>query len=75
MIYEPDDSYEEFESYEKYKILYNEFVKKIKDTKCLQIIPQWVSYSEWWNDTNEQYPEELRSYIYTRYMQYAKKYN
>jgi hypothetical protein len=75
MIYEPDNSYEEFESYEKYKTLFNEFVKKIKDTNGLQIIPQWVSYSEWWKDTNEQYPEELRSYIYTRYMQYAKKYN
>ena len=73
MIYEPDDKFEESDSYKKYKSLYNEFINKIKDVKGLQIIPQWVSYSEWWKDTNEQYPEELRSYIYTRYMQYAKK--
>ena len=73
MIYEPDDRFEESHSYENYKNLYKKFVNKIEDVKGLRIIPRWVSYSEWWKETENQYPEELRSYINMRYMQYAKK--
>jgi hypothetical protein len=73
MIYEPNESYEESNSYDNYKTFYSEFVNKIKDVKGLQIIPKWISYSEWWKDTENQYPKNLRSYINERYMQYAKK--
>lgn len=73
MIYEPSESYEESNSYDNYKTLYSEFVDKIKDVSGLKIIPQWISYSEWWKDTENQYPKDLRSYINERYMRYAKK--
>lgn len=72
MIYEPKESFEESNSYKDYMALYSEFVDNIKTVEGLQVVPQWISYSEWWKDTKDQYPEELRSYIENKYMKYAK---
>lgn len=72
MIYEPDERFKESDSYKAYKNLYSKFVDNIKTVEGLQVVPQWISYSEWWKDTENQYPKELRSYIEERYMKYAK---
>lgn len=73
MIYEPNETFEESNSYKAYKDLYSEYVKSIKTVKGLQVVPQWISYSEWWEETKIQYPEALRSYIEEKYMKFAKK--
>lgn len=73
MIYAPDERFEESNSYDNYKTLYSVFVNKIKDVNGLQIIPKWISYSEWWKETKSQYPENLRFYIEKKYMQHARK--
>lgn len=72
MVFEPNDKYEESKDYEAYYRLFSEYLDKIKENTNLKVLPQWISYSEWWKEVKDQYPEDLRNYLQEKYMNLAE---
>jgi len=64
---------EEYNAYMDYKKLFEDFVGKIKKTNGLKVLPEWVSYSEIWEEMKKQgqMPEGLEYYLDERYMRFA----
>lgn len=77
LIFEPAKCFKESQSYESYKLLYQEFIESVKQNKAnswpkYDNSPEWISYSEFWNEVKDQMPHELKEYLATRYMDFAE---
>jgi hypothetical protein len=75
LIFEPSKEkfMEEHEAFEDYKNLFVDFIGKIKKINGLKVLPEWVSYSEIWEEMKGQLPKGLEDYLWKRYMQFAQK--
>ena len=73
LIFEPsmDCFKDEYDAYENYKHLFDEFRNHIQDVG-LKVVPEWKSYSNLWKIMNEQIPKQLKKYLWKRYMKYAQ---
>lgn len=69
LIFEPAVNYEEHKSYEDYKSLYENFIQYAVTN--VKIKPEWVTYTELWNEMNGQLNHDLQEYLSTRYMRMA----
>ena len=76
LIYEPSKEkfVEEHNAYEDYSKLFTGFVTHIKDVEGLNVVPEWVSYSKLWKEMKGQMPEDLKIYLWERYMKFAQEY-
>ena len=76
LIFEPaqrfKDEYTAYQNYERLFVNFTNFISKIKNAG-LKVVPEWKSYSEFWEIMKEQMPKDLNDYIFKRYMQFAKK--
>ena len=76
LIFEPSKEkfMEEHEAFEDYKNLFKDFIVKIKKINGLKVFPEWVSYSEIWEEMKKQgqMPKGLEDYLWKRYMQFAQ---
>lgn len=73
LIFEPSEEQfkEEHNAYVKYNELFKDFRDKIQNVG-LKVVPEWKSYGELWNKMEKQMPEELKGYLWERYMKFAK---
>ena len=71
MVFEPKQGFEEATKYKSYNDLFKEFNDKITKMPNLDG-PQWISYSKWWKEVKDQYPENLRNYLLEKYMNLAE---
>ena len=73
LIFEPSkDRFEdEHNAYDNYKKLFDDFSANIKDVG-LRVVPEWKSYGEIWEIMRKQIPEDLKNYLWERYMKFAE---
>ena len=73
LIFEPSERFEdEHNAYQDYEELFGNFRSKIENVG-LKVVPEWKSYRELWEEMKDQMPEDLKDYIWKRYMQFAYK--
>lgn len=65
------DFADEHEAYNNYHELFKNFKSHIENAG-LKVVPEWVSYSDLWKDMKEQMPEDLKNYLWERYMKFAQ---
>lgn len=73
LIFEPskEEYKEEYNAYADYYNLVEDFRNNIKGAKGLKVTPEWKSYSELWAAIKNQMPEDLKDYLWERYMKFA----
>lgn len=73
LIFKPSekDFADEHEAYNNYHELFKDFKSNIENAG-LKVVPGWVSYSDLWKDMKEQMPEDLKNYLWERYMKFAQ---
>lgn len=75
LVFEPNEQYEEHEDFKKYRNLYYHLHEELQKKELIpyDIKMSFKSYSDLWSDISDCVSEELRAYLYNRYMNFAKK--
>ena len=83
LVFEPNEQYEEHEDFKKYRNLYYHLHEELQNYHLHEepqkkgLIPDDIkmsfkSYSDLWSDISDCVSEELKAYLYNRYMNFAK---
>lgn len=74
LVFEPskDRFKEEHDAYVNYNKLFKDFRTKIQNAG-LKVVPEWKSYGKIWEIMSKQIPEDLKNYLWERYMKFAEQ--
>ena len=74
LVFEPDggEFKTDHDDYVNYYDMFKDFHDKLTAIEGLDVIPQWVSYSDLWKEMESLISPDLKDFLFERYMRFAK---